>query len=357
MLQRLCLGLLAAVAAAAVAPAHAQTPQPPAAEREAFIEQVVREHGVPAETVRDALDRARYQQGIVAAMSRPAEARPWRDYRPNFITDGRIRDGRRFLAEHREALAQVEAEYGVPAEVVVSIIGVETNWGGFTGRHKVLDALYTLAFFYPVSGDPARAQYEADRQTYFRRELGNLFRLVREENLDLHGLTGSYAGAMGWGQFMPSSYLAYAVDGDGDGRRDLFNSLPDILASVANYFAAHGWQRGEPVAVRAERAPGAPEWRPETWRRGTTFDELASAFEQAAAWGYRPQEPGVERTPRATLVTLEGAQGMEYWLGFQNFYVITRYNHSPLYGMAVYQLAREIAGGPVSGPGTGTAAP
>ncbi|MBS7458793.1 lytic murein transglycosylase B [Coralloluteibacterium stylophorae] len=356
MFYRLCFVLFAALAAGSVS-AQAPNPRPPAEAVEAFVEQTVAEHGVAAEYVRQTLDKARYQRSISVAMSRPAEAKPWKDYRPNFITDARIRAGRAFLAEHRDALAKVEADSGVPAALVTSIIGVETNWGGYTGKYRVLDALYTLAFFYPRSGDPERAQYEADRETFFRRELGNLFELARTEQVPIDTVTGSYAGAMGWGQFMPSSYLAYAVDGDGDGRRDLFDSVPDILASVANYFAAHGWQRGAPVVARAVREPGAPEWKPETWRRGTTFDDLASAFERDAAAGYRPAQP-TGALPRATLVSLEAEQGMEYWYGFNNFFVITRYNHSPLYGMAVYQLAAAIDDGAGAAlAAAGTAAP
>lgn len=276
-------------------------------------------------TIEAMLARATYQQSIIDAITRPAEAKPWHAYRPIFLTAKRIADGRAFLAQHREQLAQVEAATGVPAELVVAIIGVETSYGRITGSYKVLDALYTLGFHYPP------------RQDFFRRELAQLFALGREESLPLATLKGSYAGAMGWGQFMPSSYRAYAVDGDGDGARDLFGSLPDVFASVANYFVAHGWQPGAPVAVPAVRDAGAEPFAP--GNSEPAFD-LAHLGER----GYRPREALGHDHP-ATLLTLAAEEGEQYWITFRNFYVITRYNRSPLYAMAVYQLAREIAGG------------
>ncbi|MFN3842802.1 MAG: lytic murein transglycosylase B [Rehaibacterium terrae] len=293
--------------------------------RRAFVDEVVKTHGVERAKVEAMLGEARYRQSIIDAITRPAEARPWKAYRPIFLTDRRIADGRAFLAEHREALARVEAETGVPAALIVAILGVETSYGRITGSHRVIDALYTLGFHYPP------------RQSFFRSELAHLFALANEEGLDIPSLMGSYAGAMGWGQFMPSSYRAYAKDGDGDGRRDLFGSLPDVFASVANYFVAHGWEPGQPVAVRAQVAADA-----ESFVAGT----LEPKFEVAelSRKGYVP-EGGIGHDKRATLVTLEGDAGPEHWIGFRNFYVITRYNRSPLYAMAVHQLAEAIAAG------------
>jgi membrane-bound lytic murein transglycosylase B len=292
------------------------------AKREAFIAETARSSGMPATEVAAWLDQARYQQSIINAITRPAEGKPWRDYRPIFLTDKRIAEGRAFLAQHRDELARIQASTGVPPEYVTAIIGVETFYGGNTGSYRVLDALYTLGFFYPK------------REEFFRAELGQLFALAREEKLDLATLRGSYAGAMGWGQFIPSSYRNYAVDGDGDGRRDLVNSPRDSMASVANYFKAHGWQAGQPVVARAHSALGAAPFVPDTPEAKYTLADLA-------ARGYPAAEP-VPDLP-ATLITLEGAQGPEYWLGFNNFYVITRYNRSPLYAMAVHQLAQAIA--------------
>jgi membrane-bound lytic murein transglycosylase B len=255
-------------------------------------------------------------------MTRPAEGKPWRDYRPIFLTDKRIAQGRVFLAQNRADLERIQKETGVPPEYVTAIIGVETFYGANTGNYRVLDALYTLGFFYPK------------REEFFRGELAHLFSLAREEKLDLNTLRGSYAGAMGWGQFIPSSYRNFAVDGNGDGRRDLVASPRDAMASVANYFNKHGWMAGQPVVARAQAQPGAAPFVPENFEPKFTLDELA-------AKGYRPVDP-VPALP-ATLVTLEGADGTEHWIAFKNFWVITRYNRSPLYAMAVHQLAQAIA--------------
>jgi len=291
--------------------------------RAAFLAEVQTRHAIAPDEAAVLLDQARYQQSIIDAITRPAEAKPWKDYRPIFLTADRIAKGRAFLARHRDALRAVEENTGVAAPILVAILGVETGYGANTGRYRVLDALYTLGFFYPK------------RAEFFRGELMQAFALAREEKLDLGAITGSYAGAMGWGQFIPSSYRAYAVDGDGDGIRDLWNSLPDVLASVANYFAVHKWQAGEPVAVRAVRASDAQEFVPNSLEAEYSLPELA-------ARGYRPAEAIGHAAP-ATLLKLEGAQGPEYWITFNNFYVISRYNRSPLYSMAVFQLAQAIA--------------
>jgi len=178
------------------------------------------------------------------------------------------------------------------------------------------------------------------RTKFFQGELAQVMVLAKEESLDLAALKGSYAGAMGYGQFMPSSYRAYARDGDGDVRRDLFGSLPDVFASVANYFVAHGWQKGEPVVALATQAPGAAPFKPDTLEAKYSLAELGEK-------GYRPATAQGHDLD-ATLVTFEGSDGIEHWLGFRNFYTITRYNRSPMYAMAVYQLSREIAAAPAT---------
>jgi membrane-bound lytic murein transglycosylase B len=292
--------------------------------QDAFVRALVKEHGVDAAEVEALLARGRFRQDIIDLMTRPAEARPWHQYRPIFMTQKRIDDGVAFLREHREALEATEARFGVPAEMVVAILGVETSYGGNIGRHRVLDALVTLGFYYPP------------RQAFFSRELGQLFLLAAEQDLDIESLSGSYAGAMGWGQFMPSSYRAYARDGDGDGRIDLWGSRADIFASVANYFHAHGWKQGEPVAVPAEvSADAADLGRPD-------LDPKLSVSELAAK-GYHSPALAADDPRPVTLVRLEAADGPEYWIAFRNFYVITRYNRSPLYAMAVFQLSQAIA--------------
>lgn len=314
----------------AIAPAQAPvapvavntTPLLPEEKISLFVTTTSKKFGIPENEIRALLAQAQYRQSIIDAITRPAEAKPWKSYRPIFITDARINGGRKFMAEHREELQRVEDRTGVPAEIIVAIIGVETSYGGNMGSFKVLDALYTLGFHYPR------------REAFFSSELAHLFELGRVEKFDITQLKGSYAGAMGYGQFMPSSYLNYAKDGDNDGRRNLFNSLDDVFSSVANYFIGHGWQKDEPVFVRASMDSTALPFVPDNLEAKYSLAELAQK-------GYRP----IGNTPNlpATLLTLDGSEGVEHWIGFKNFYVITRYNRSPLYAMSVYQLAQAIA--------------
>lgn len=305
---------------------HADPPDPAelkTAERD-FAAELARSNGLDAAQVFATLAQARYQQSVIDAISRPAEAKPWKDYRPIFVTDRRIEDGVAFLQANRTLLRRIEAEFGVPPALIVTILGIETNYGRRTGRYRVLDALSTLAFAYPP------------RQEFFRSELKQLFLLHGETfPYPLDELTGSYAGAMGWGQFMPSSIRNFARDYDGDGKVDLWNSLPDICASVANYFVAHGWQKGGVVAEPAAVAAGA---------RAITPAGLEPVYplQQLAEWGYRAGA-GLDPMTPATLIMLDGADGPETWVTFENFYAISRYNRSPLYSLAVYQLSQAIA--------------
>ncbi|MDH5824696.1 lytic murein transglycosylase B [Luteimonas sp. RD2P54] len=315
-----------------VAPEPVTDPAIPRAQRiENFIDYAASTYGVDAAAVRATLAGAQVRQSILEAMSRPAEkTRTWAEYRPIFVNDARISGGRAFYAQHREALERVSEQTGVPAEYIVAIIGVETSYGRITGNYRVLDALYTLAFDFPR------------RAPFFAGELAQLFALADEEpQLDIPALKGSYAGAMGMGQFMPSSYRLWAADGDGDGRRDLLTHLPDVFASIANYFVVHGWERGGPVVARATRDPAAEDFVPDG------FDPV-HPLTVLAARGYRPQ-PGEPVADGATLVSLEGEAGPEYWLGYRNFYVITRYNRSPMYSLAVHQLAQSIRAGAGAG--------
>ena len=291
---------------------------------EAFIARAAAEHDLDPEYVRGILARARYQQSIIDAITRPAEARPWYRYRPIFLTETRIAGGVEFWRANAGLLAEIEERFGVPAEIIVAIVGVETNYGMNTGSFRVLDALATLGFYYPR------------RAEFFASELGHFFRLAGEEDLPLEEVRGSYAGAMGIGQFIPSSYRAYAVDFDGSGRRDLWRSLPDALGSVANYLADHRWETGQPVVLAVESVPGALEEEFPV-RPAHTLAELADLGIEFDGGGLDPATP-------ATLVELEVEDGSEYWIGLNNFYVITRYNRSPLYAMAVTQLAGEIRG-------------
>ncbi|MEK0267933.1 lytic murein transglycosylase B [Stenotrophomonas rhizophila] len=314
------------------------TPVPFEVARANFVRDTAARYGIPAGQIEATLAQAQIRDPIIAAMSRPAErVKPWNEYRPMFISQARIEGGKKFLAQHRDELMRVQQRTGVPAEVIVAIIGVETSYGGNTGSYRVLDALYTLAFKYPRSGDPAKLEREVRRELFFRDELARLFALTRDEKLDITAIKGSYAGAMGMGQFMPSSYLDYAVDGNGDGRRDLFNSYDDVFSSIANYFVKKGgWVRGGPVAVPATLQAGREEFNPTEWAPTWTLSELAQR-------GYQPSVP-VAAGLTATPITLEGSTGKQYWLGFQNYYAITRYNLSKMYAMAVYQLSQAIAG-------------
>ncbi|MGH8084020.1 MAG: lytic murein transglycosylase B [Lysobacter sp.] len=329
-------------------PAPAPTPppvssaQPIEQARAEFIRTTAARYAIDPAAIESVLAQAEIRDSIVSAMSRPAEAKPWSEYRPIFISQARIDGGRAFLAEHREALARAEANTGVPAEIIVAILGVETSYGGNMGSYPVVDALYTLAFAYPRTNLPEKIARENQREAFFRDELAQVFALGKENGFDINTLKGSYAGAMGWGQFMPSSYRDYAVDGDGDGKVDLFDNLDDVFASVANYFVKKGgWQRGGLVTVPAVRADDAKDFDPDGLEPRYTLEQLA-------ARGYRPAVPltsdaGGEPL-QATLFTLDGVDGKEYWLGFQNFYAITRYNNSRHYAMAVHELAEAIAG-------------
>jgi membrane-bound lytic murein transglycosylase B len=289
-----------------------------------FAADLARDQGVAATDIIAVLDKAKYQQSIIDAMTRPAEAKPWKDYRPIFVTERRIADGVAFYRANEALLKRIEAEFGVPAPVIVTILGVETNYGRLTGKYRVLDALVTLAFYYP------------QRAPFFQGELRQLL-LLKSNKFPYAAdeLVGSYAGAMGWGQFMPTSIAQFARDYDGDGKIDLWNSVPDICASVANYFVVHGWQKDGAVSVRAMLAA-----EPRTITPANL--EPVYPLEQLAQWGYSSPVQLDGQTP-ATLLTLEGEQGPEFWITLQNFYVISRYNKSPLYSMAVFQLSEALA--------------
>ena len=335
------------VTAAPVAPLPATVPpvatvtpvRDISAARAEFVRSTAQRFNIPAADIEAVLARAQIREPIIKAMARPAEAKPWRDYRPIFIQQARIDGGRAFLEKNREALQRAEDKYGVPKEIITAILGVETSYGGNKGSFPVIDALYTLAFAYPRSGNPEKVAYEDKREAFFRDELAQLFALGKEEGFDITTLKGSYAGAMGYGQFMPSSYRQYAVDGDGDGKRDLFNDLDDVFASVANYFAQKGkWQRGGPVMQPALRDASAADFA--NPGNAVNLDQTLPGLSQL---GYRTTNTGDAATP-ATLITLDGKAGPEYWVVFNNFKAITTYNISRLYATAVYQLAEAIGG-------------
>ena len=292
-----------------------------------YVAGLAAEHGFDEAELLELFAVAEKQERILESIARPVERTlEWHEYRRIFLKDERIRQGVAFWREHAETLAAAEAAYGVPPAYVVAILGVETRYGRITGSYRVLDALTTLAFDYPP------------RSKFFTKELTEYLLLTREEGRDPTDFLGSYAGAMGYGQFIPSSYRAYAVDFDADGARDIWANADDAIGSVANYFSRHGWRRGEPVAFRVTLD-------------GSEADALASeSLKPRRSVGelldlgvvLPPSAPPLAADAEANLYRMMLEDGPEYWLGLKNFYVITRYNHSRLYALAVHQLAREI---------------
>lgn len=290
---------------------------------EEFIQEAVKEHNLNADDVRKWLSQAEKQQSVLDAIARPAEKTiEWDKYQDIFLTEKRIADGKKFIIEHKDLLEQAEQKYGVDKQIIAAIIGVETFYGNRQGSYRVLDSLATLAFDYPT-------------RPLFWRELKAFFALARDEELDLHNIKGSYAGAMGYGQFIPTSYLMYAVDGDGDGKRDLWNNPTDAIFSVANYFKRHGWSHGEPVTQRVKV-------------KGDKYQDIINDNLKPKWTAGDLKKLGITPTIKidddrpANLIQLQGKHGAEFWLGENNFYVITRYNHSRMYAMAVYQLSEAL---------------
>lgn len=288
-----------------------------------FVEYMAQAYEFDARELAALFRNTRYSQRVITAMDRPAEALPWYKYRQLFLDSGRIEAGLRFWGKHQDDLARAELEFGVPAGMIVAIIGVETRYGENTGKDRIMDALATLAFHYPK------------RSVFFRNELEQFLLLTREQGLNPLSLQGSYAGAMGLPQFMPSSFRNYAVDFDHDGRIDIWNNVADAIGCVANYFQRHGWEPHQPVAVPA-RATGGDY-------QSLLDDDLRPhvSVAELAAHGIQ-QVVDIPVTAKVKLISLQGESGAELWLGLNNFYVITRYNRSPLYAMAVYQLYEEI---------------
>jgi membrane-bound lytic murein transglycosylase B len=323
VLGGMVLGVALQWAAALVGVAAApEEPQQgfPARALEDFAQRVAQKHGIDRGEVFRVLGQAKFQPRVIELITRPAESRPWVEYRELFITPKRIVGGVEFWNDHAESLARARARYGVSEEIIVAIIGVETLYGERTGSYRVLDALATLAFGFPR------------RSAYFTGELENFILLARANGLDPSSLLGSYAGAIGIPQFMPGSYLAYAVDFDGDGKADLSSSPVDAIGSVAHYLNRHGWAQGEPAAVPASLArPGAAQADAKPRR---TVAELQAA-------GVQPLGT-VAPEVKAALLEFDERDGKQYWLGLPNFFVIKRYNNSDFYAMVVSQLAEEV---------------
>jgi membrane-bound lytic murein transglycosylase B len=306
---------------AVAAPAAGQGQLAP--EVEAFIQDMVQKHRFNAESLRKLFARVEPNPAVISAISAPLTELPWYQFRSRYVDAVRINGGIKFWQEHAETLARARRVFGVPEEIIVATIGVESIYGRNTGRFGVLEALTMLAFNYPP-----RAQR-------FRSELEQYLLLSREARLDVVRVKGSYAGAIGIPQFLPSSYRRYAVDFDGDGRRDLVGSPADAIGSVANYYKAHGWREGQIIAV-----PAAVDGNGVTalLELGIKPQLRVGELKQR---GVLPAAP-VDEEPKAALITAESETGPSYWLGLHNFYVITRYNRSVNYALAVDELAREL---------------
>ncbi|MDB6063245.1 MAG: lytic murein transglycosylase [Verrucomicrobiaceae bacterium] len=290
----------------------------------AFVDEMVKQHGFKREEMVQWLSRAERQQSVLDAIARPAEkAKPWKDYRKLFVTTDRIQQGVAFWRDHAASLTRAERVSGVPAGIIVAILGVETRYGRNTGNYRVLDSLTTLSFDYPPRAD------------FFRSQLVEFFLMTREQKLAPDRVLGSYAGAMGFGQFMPSSYRKFAVDFDGDGEIDIVNDIDDAIGSVANYLKEYGWQRGGLIVTKAQVKEPLPDG---------LLREVLEPVTTLADYK-RKSIASVAVLPDSTLAALfllDGDNGNEYWLALNNFYVITRYNRSQMYALAVVQLSEEI---------------
>jgi peptidoglycan lytic transglycosylase B len=291
------------------------------ADVKSFIDEVSAKDSISKRQLRKLLNAAKSQPAIIDAMNRPAEkAKPWYEYRPIFLTEKRIQEGADFWIAHRQELDRASVKTGVAPEYLAAIVGVETFYGRLTGSYRVLDALATLAFDYPA------------RAKFFRDELEQFILLARDLGLDPKAVKGSYAGAMGAPQFMPSNYRRYAVDASADGHIDLWNNWADVCASVGNYLKEHGWNAGEPVL--SDAAVDGDKTAELDGRKLALSDTVESL--QAKGVNFDSSLP--PEAP-ALLIAADESDGVHWRVGYNNFYVITRYNHSALYAMAVYELA------------------
>src|SRR3989304_1509806 len=288
-----------------------------------FIDDMVARHEFSNAELTGLFNKAQLQQKIIEAISKPAESKPWHQYRPIFITQKRINAGVEYWRENMEILSRAQASYGIPPQIITAILRVETFYGKQTGGYRMLDSLATLAFDYPP------------RSRFFMSELEHYLLMAREEQIDPLSILGSYAGAMGKAQFISTSYRRYAIDFHGDGKRDLWNNNADNIGSIAYYLSRHGWQAGQPIVTKVTIADN--------------FDAstVGAGLEPNSSVGdLRKNGVHIDNTIaddlQGVLISLENMPEPEYWVGFENFYAITRYNHSALYAMAVYQLGEEI---------------
>ena len=311
---------IALLLASSIGLAHAEIK--PVAAVDAFISKMAKQHGFQAKELKTLFQSVEKKDGIIKAMTRPAEGMPWHKYRKIFMRESRIQGGVTFWQDNAATLQAVEAKYGVPPEIIVAIIGVETLYGERTGGYRVIDALSTLGFSYPK------------RSQFFLSELEHFLILCREEKVNPLEPMGSYAGAMGMPQFMPSSYRHYAADFEGDGKRDIWKNPADTIASVANYFKEHHWQAGKAIAYPV-KAEGNQYKKALT--KGLKPDTTAKELSKLNL-----SLPALEAKEPLKLLSFEQESSHDLWIGLTNFYVITRYNHSGLYALAVFQLSEAI---------------
>ncbi len=293
-------------------------------QQQIFINDLVTKYQLDGSLLKKWLNQARKKQSIIDAMNRPAEGvLSWKKYRQIFMTQKRLDQGIRFWKKYRTELERAEKEYGVPAEMIVAIIGIESFYGRIKGHYRVLDALYTLAFHYPKRGK------------FFRSELAHFFQLTQQQQWQPESKIGSYAGAMGYGQFMPGSYLSYGVDFDNDGKIDLIDNPIDAIGSVANYFKKHGWIKGGSVATQVHLTHWqAAKKAGRSTRPKYTYRDLINT-------GVVSTDKLKEDT-KVSLMVFDQETKKEYWIGLKNFYVISRYNHSHMYSMVAYQLSQKL---------------
>lgn len=288
-----------------------------------FIQKMVEKHQFSQEELTVLMDNAKKKDGILIAFDKPATSKPWSFFKKLYVTEWREKEGVKFWEKHAQTLIRAEDQFGIPQEIITALIGIETNYGTYTGEFRIVDAFYTLGF------------YGKRRNKYFLKEFEEFLILARENNIAPNSIKGSFAGAIGIAQFMPSSYREYAIDFDGDGKADLENSVADAIGSASNYLKRHGWKRGEPIVfpVSADNDQVLSEMAGKS-KPNRTYGELKQA-------GVK-QDLGLNDDLAVGLFKLEGDEGVELWMSLKNFYVITRYNPSNNYALAMVQLSEKI---------------
>jgi membrane-bound lytic murein transglycosylase B len=303
----------------------------PIVDPKVLMNELVEKHQFDRDYIEASFANLKPNQKIIKLMTTPAEGKPWFKYRSIFLQDKRINEGVKFMQEHKSTLDKVSSETGVPPEIITAIIGVETYYGRIKGNFSVLDALYTLGFHYP-----SKKSNRDKRAAFFRKELVHYFKLAKEQDWDITAIKGSYAGAMGYGQFMPSSYNHYAKDFENDGRKNLIANPKDAIASVANYFIAHGWQKDLPVA---ELLP--VNTKHSRTQKSLKLKKLASTFSDVSATAKK-----LPLKHKAGIFSYDSSDtAKDQLLAFENFYTITRYNHSSMYARVVWELSQKIKQG------------